>query len=337
MKFKNYNSFLLFMSITAIGMDKLPREQVIQPPTPKSTVHIGMCPTVLSYVHDSTALVAATRNYAVMVCDPTPVSVIWMEGDSDIYALDTNPKNNNLIAFQGASKNISVCDIKTSQPVERIENASGSYMIKHNNEGNQLLITTRENSGKLVDTRSKNTTTMLPDTKIYGAYYNPADNNTIALMNDDAIQLYDCKAGKTAVTIPFIASLINVAFNKEGSKIIASSTNHLALLDAITGTTLAQYPIQGKMADQQIVNSKLRFPNASFFPNQSKFLASQWNGWMTLADANDPKYQKTFEIQYETKYCQFFPVIISPDGNDMPVIQPKTDAIYVYDVSAYKQ
>lgn len=337
MKFTTYNSVLLFMSISACAMDKLSTQVAIEPPKPRDTIRIGMLPTALCYVHNGSALVAAMRNCAVVVCDPTPVSVIWMKGNSDIDALDTNPQHTNLIALQGASKNITICDIKTSEPVEHIENVAGSTMLKYNKDGNQLLVTTRQNSAKLVDIRSKSTSDILSAIKIKGAYYNPSDNNTVALMNNDTIELYDIKASKTALTIPFVASLINVAFNNEGNKIIASGTTTLAVLDAIVGNTLAQYPIQGKIASQTVADTKLRAPNAAFFPNQSKFLASQWNGWMTLADANDPKYQKTFQFRYETQYCQFFPVTISPNGDDMPVVQPDTGAIYVYDVSAYKQ
>lgn len=337
MKLIKYSSFLFCMSFGAYAMDIPSAESAILAPSIKNTINIPF-PTTLCYTRNGTTLVAGTSSYALFVCNPhakEPHSKIAIK--DYVYALDTHPQQNTLIAMQDASDEISVYDIETLKPVEKIENAAGSCMLKYNNGGTQLLVTTSQNGCNLVDIRSKVMTAILPGTKINGAYYNPIHQNEIAIMNDEAIQLYDIRACKTAVTIPLTSSLINMAFNKYGNKIIASCTDNLALLNARTGATLAYFNSKGKKTEQPTHNKRLQATNVSFFPHQNKFLASQWNGWMILADAHKSDYHGTFQIPEDTRYPQFFPFTISPDGNDMPVSLTENSVIYVYDVSGLKQ
>lgn len=338
MKIEKYSLLIFFISASAFAMDKpSPTEATILAPSIKNTINIGF-PTTLCYTRDGSKLVAGTSGSEVCVCNPQSKEPDLRIPIKDyVYALDTCPTHTDLIAMQDASNEISVYDIRGLRPVRQIENAAGSIMLKYNNDGSELLVTTSQNGCNLVDVRSKAITAVLPGTKINGAYYNPIHKTDIAIMNDEAIQLYDIRASKTAVTIPLTSSLISMAFNKYGNKIIASCTGNLALLNARNGVALAYYNIKGKKTEQPTQNKRLQATNVSFFPNQNKFLASQWNGWMILADANKPDYHGTFQIPEDTRYPQFFPFTISPDGNDMPVSLTENGVIYVYDVSGLKQ
>lgn len=337
MKIRNYNSLLLFISFSALAMDAPSVESAILAPSIKNTINIAY-PTTLCYTRNGTRLVAATSSYEVCVCTPNAQEPDLRIPVKDyVYALDTSPQFTDLIAMQDASDKISVYDLRGLRSVTQIENAAGSIMLKYNNEGNQLLVTTSQNGCNLVDVRSKVTTAVLPGTKIYGAHYNPVHNDTIAVMNDEAIQLYDIRAGKTITTAALTSSLISMAFNKYGNKIIASCTGNLTLLDAKTGAALAYYNIKGKKIGQPTQNKRLQASNVAFFPHQNKFIASQCDGWMIFADANKSEYHGTFQIPEDTRYPQFFPFTISPDGNDMPVSLTENGVIYVYDVSGIKQ
>jgi WD40 repeat protein len=234
MKMRKLSLLLLLISSGGIAMDMSSIESAILAPSIKNTINI-LYPTTLCYTRSGTTLVAATSNYEVCVCNPHAKEPDLRIPVKDyVYALDTNPQHSDLIAMQDASNEISVYDIRELRYVRQIENPAGSTMLKYNNDGNELLVTTNQNGCNLVDVRSKSITAVLPDTKINGAYYNPVHNNNLAIMNDEAVQLYDIRAGKSTNTIPLTSSLINIAFNKYGNKIIASCTGDLALLNATT-------------------------------------------------------------------------------------------------------
>lgn len=334
------NLLFLFVSSASIAMDKpssIASEVSILAPSIKNTINIPF-PTTVAYTSNGSTLVAATSAFTVCVCDPAAKNPRARIPIKDyVNGLDTNPQNNNQMAFQDASDMISIYDIETHKPIEQIQNSEGSVMLHYNNEGTQLLIATEQKSCKLVDLRSKVITALLAGVSINGAYYNPHDNNTVAVLSDKALQLYDIKGSKTTITIPLKTSLINAAFNRDGSKIIASCTGDLELFDTKTGESLACYNIKGKKIEQPAENKRLMSSNVVFFPDNDTFLASQWDGWMILADVNHPSYHGTFQIPQDTRYPQFFPFAVSPDGNSMPVSLTENGVVYVYDVSGLKE
>lgn len=338
MNIEKYISLFFLLGTAVVAMDQPSSSAAsILAPSIKNTINIP-CPTTLCCTRNGTTLIVGTSGSEVCVCNPHAKEPDFRIPVKDyVYALDTNPQHPDLIAMQDASDKISVFDIRGLRSVRQIENGAGSIMLKYNNEGSQLLVTTCQNGCNLVDVRSKDTIAILPGTKINGAYYNPVHTSEIAIMYDEAIEIYDARAGKSSVTIPLTSALINLAFNKYGNKIIASCTGNLALFDPRTGAALAYYNYKGKKTDQPTHNKRLQASNVAFFPHQNKFIASEWNGWMILADVNKPDYHGTFQIPEDTRYPQFFPFTISPNGNEMPVSLTDNGVVYVFDVSGLKQ